>query len=461
MKKIFTILFSLCVFGASAQTTIYTQTFNSSYSDWSLNTTDLGGDASGMDNQWVVNNVYTGYTSPICFTTIPNTANEPAGITGFPNSNYLHIYSLQGVALCFGTANCNFDAGTGTTNFVALNTPVVTTGYTGVSFSFWWLCQGDATSCGKLYYRTSSGGAWTILPGGPATYFGSSSWTHQTITNPVLDGQPFLEFGFQFNNGSTGSDPAFAVDEITVTGTSASTVPTPSFAMSLSTLCQDSCTTLTNTSTGGVDSFLWSCPGATIANPRVSPASMCFSVSGTSTVTLTDYHAGTPYTTTHSVAVTPPPHPPLTRAGFVLTVPTGYISYQWLNGTTPITGATTNTYTFSAIGIYTVVVDSAGCYGFATFNYAPLVVSNVPYNLENSFRVSQTGTDQLKLFAAHSPDNNLYIHICDIRGREVFNGIWVPGSAEQQINDFTVPAGIYIIKLSNANESYVFRCVKN
>src|ERR1700749_3234157 len=89
MKKLFTFLLSLYVYGASAQTTIYTQTFNSSYTDWSLNTTDLGGDASLSDNQWIVNNTYAAglLGSP--------TASEPSGITGYPTSNYLHIYSLM------------------------------------------------------------------------------------------------------------------------------------------------------------------------------------------------------------------------------------------------------------------------------------------------------------------------------------------------------------------------------
>ena len=222
MKKFVLLLFSFCAFNSFAQTMIYFQNFNTgSATDWSLNTSDLGG-VGGTGNQWLINNVYAagglGTT----------TASEPAGIVT-PNSYYMHINCGPTWSSFYGL-NCNFLAGgSGDTYFAALNAPISTVGYTGVTFSFWWLCNGDATSMGDVYYRTSSTGTWTpittMIP--TASFYGSSAWNRDSVHLAAFDGQPFLEFGFQFTDGlsGAGSDPAFGIDDIMVTGSTGAPVP--------------------------------------------------------------------------------------------------------------------------------------------------------------------------------------------------------------------------------------------
>ena len=119
MKKLVTFCLSLfvCFSATHAQTTIYSQNFNSgSASDWTLNTTDLGGvNNAPSGNGWYINNVYT---AGIAGTP---TATEPAGIVGGPSSYYMHINCGSSLAPAFGS-NDNFNAdGSGETYFASLN----------------------------------------------------------------------------------------------------------------------------------------------------------------------------------------------------------------------------------------------------------------------------------------------------------------------------------------------------
>ena len=76
MKKLLTFLLSMSSLAAIAQTTIYSQNFNTgSASDWTMLSGALGGVILPVGNQWLINNTYT---AGIAGTTTPN---QPAGIT--------------------------------------------------------------------------------------------------------------------------------------------------------------------------------------------------------------------------------------------------------------------------------------------------------------------------------------------------------------------------------------------
>jgi len=257
MKRIFILLLLCCCGWVKAQTVIYSQNFNSgSASDWSLNTSDLSGTTSLSDNQWVINNVYLGGTIS-GITTVPNTPDEPSTVTGYPESYYLHLFSALGVSFG-GPNNDNFDAGgTGQTYFAALNTPQSTVGYSNVYFSFYWVCQGDAACAGKVYYRTSAGGAWTQIMTPTATFYGSGTWQLDSVHLAAFDGQSFLEFGFQFIDGdASGNDPAFGVDQIMITGTSTTSGPTITSSPTNATTCSGGTATFNATATGAT-SYQW------------------------------------------------------------------------------------------------------------------------------------------------------------------------------------------------------------
>ena len=227
-------------------------------------------------------------------------------------------------------------------------------------------------------------------------------------------------------------------------------------------VCIDSCITLTSSGIGTLDSLTWSIPGITITNPHSSPINVCFSTTGTYTVTLTAYNISGSNNHTSVVVVNPPPHPFITGGGTsTLSVPAVYTSYQWyMTPAIVITGATTNTYTGASMGLFYVKVDSGGCPGYSdTVAGAPDLVTAIN-NPENKFWLSQTGNSALTLYATQSLDENLAITIYDITGRRILNDTWSKGSNTKQFNDLSVPTGLYMIKLSNRNTSKVLKWMK-
>ena len=454
MRKLLTLITPLFIaFAADAQTTIYSQTFNSgSASEWTLNTSDLGG--ASAPNRWVINNTYPG--NIIAPTATPE---QPSGITGGPESYYMHIRSNV------GPANCTFNASGTHSYFTAMNTPIVTTGYTGVNLSFWWVCNGDAVSVGEVYYRTNDTAAWTIInttsipPAALDSYNMNTTWLQATIHLDSFDNQPFLEIGYRFRHqGAAGSDPAFGVDDIFVTGT---VIPPVASATSTgSTACQDSCITFTSTSTGVVDSVKWTSSGGIIATPTDSATAICFPAAGTYSVTLTAYNSGGSDSTSTVVTVNPTPMPVITQSGNTLSVTGTYTSYQWLNGATPITGATNANYTVTSAGSYAVVVDSGGCYGGALITATYIDgVQNVTGSTTN-FWLTQQGNNAIQLNESFTNTESLEVAVYDATGRKMIADMWAANTTGRELNTGELPAGLYIIRISNRNTAAVLKWMK-
>ena len=229
MKKLllsFTCL-SMSAF-AIAQTTIYQENFESGNS-FTLNTPDLGG--ASTYNTWLVNNTYTGGSGtlvcmgfPFTFT-VPNTPSQPGGITGAPSSTYMHISAQAAVSSGVNCASyIPSDGGTcvsDETNFAKLTSPISTSGYTGVSIDFWWMCAGSTTGFGELYYSLDNGVTWTLKQ---TNFNNVTTWSQTSISDPAWDNQSSLLFGFRFvnNTSSNAADPSFSIDEILVTGVASS-----------------------------------------------------------------------------------------------------------------------------------------------------------------------------------------------------------------------------------------------
>lgn len=215
-------------FSLKAQTALYSENFNGATNTFTLNTTDVMSNSNGF-NDWVVNNAYTGGTGTvIClgfpFTlNIAATPNQPTGINGNPNSNYLHILADDGVAN--GIFNANYRPADGLctfpeNNFAMMSNDISTTGNVNVELSFYWICGGAAgTTYGEVYYSTNSGTSWTLLTAPISQYLNQPTWVQQSITNPAFDNQNTLRFGFRFVNltASAGAEPSFSIDEIVIT----------------------------------------------------------------------------------------------------------------------------------------------------------------------------------------------------------------------------------------------------
>lgn len=224
----------------SAQVTVfYQQDFNSGVpTDWSLNTGDLGSATSDLYNRWVVDGHYPAGSIEVdicsggffCIpTSIPAVPNQPAGIVGGPQSNFLYVSYVHNpnYSGCTPpTANyLAFLAADGSCTpaqhyFAKMNTPAtIPAGSNPVKLSFIWICEGGPQSYGEVYYSTN-GTTWNILTSSRVSSTqlrGRNTWQLDTITLPIT--RPAnVYIAFRFNNDvvTTAQDPSFGVDAIRI-----------------------------------------------------------------------------------------------------------------------------------------------------------------------------------------------------------------------------------------------------
>lgn len=203
MKNRLLLLGALLLHLAHGQTTLFQENFESGSAAWTLN----GGSGS---NQWVVNAEYAGFSG-----LINDTPDQPSGITASPESMYLHITNNV-ICSGLGVCNANFDTGSSSNQSATMTAAISTTGYANVTLTFYYVCAGaSGTSYGGVEYSTDNGSSWNSAG---VTYSGITNWTQTTISLPAFDNQASLKFRFNWQNGSSGDDPAFSVDQITITG---------------------------------------------------------------------------------------------------------------------------------------------------------------------------------------------------------------------------------------------------
>ncbi len=430
----------------------------SSYSGW---TTASTGTNDANANAWYVSCAENGHTDGVC----------GSGCAAVSTTATLATLHLGSNATLGGDAGATYNAGglcgigiCVITNQRAESPTINCTGKTGITLSFNYIENGQGTTDDATvwYY---DGSAWSLLVNPPKTPIGSCApqgqWTHYSIALPAsADNNANVKIGFNWTNNDdgAGSDPSFAVDSMALS-TSGSVGPVvPGMTASLTTICKDSCITLTNTSTGTVDSFRWVGTNATIAAPLTSPATACFTVAGTQTVKLYLYNGGAIVdSASTAITVNPAPAPTITASGDTLSVPAVYIGYQWVNGTTPIPGATNPTYVYTVSGVYWVVVDSGGCLGGAGYNTT--AVENINNN-RYSFRVVQTSGSTVSIYCSKAFPENLDISIYDVTGRVYRKEQWENGKTEKPIGDLFLSKGLYMIRLSNSENSFVLKWLK-
>jgi plastocyanin len=255
-----------------AQTIFYQENFNSGVpTDWSLNTSDLGSATTLLYNRWVVSADYNGndVDNPIsnvpadpfyCCPTncvgscaflgcaaggctpaqIPNIPNQPAAITGGPQSAFLHVsYNPAYDNVCPpATTTFSYLAPTqlspcypAANIFAKKSQPVaIPATATNIKLSFFWLAGGGTNAYGEVYYSTN-GTTWTQLTsrnGSQQLRNNANSWYADTISLPASVAGQNLYIGFRFVNqsGSGHGDPPLGVDEIRVFGNLPGSGPT-------------------------------------------------------------------------------------------------------------------------------------------------------------------------------------------------------------------------------------------
>jgi hypothetical protein len=338
----------------AAQTVLHTETFESAPAI-TLNSTDLGGTASG-ENLWVINNIYAGGSGSFFCTslgfnfpfTVPASANQPAGITNNPTSQYLHITPQMAVASGGSIPAASYVAADGfcifggQSAFAKMSTDVNTIGHDSVTLDLWWMFGGSTAYYGEIYYSTNGGSTWTIINNpvsGTSQWRGQTNWITSEVTNSNWDNQATLRFGFRFVGGATATgselDPGFAIDDIVITG-----YDIPS-----------SCTNTSATwNVSGCDSY-------------VSPSGLYTWTSSNTYLDTIPNAAGCDSLLTVNVTINTV-DAAATQTGYTLSANNASATYQWLdcdNAYAIISGATNQSYTVTANGSYAVQVIDNGC----------------------------------------------------------------------------------------------------
>ncbi len=228
-------------------------------------------------------------------------------------------------------------------------------------------------------------------------------------------------------------------------------VITSSFTFGDSLVCQDSCITVTSTTTGTIDSVKWKVTGSgnTISGAASSLSTICFHQPGAAVITLVAYSGTASDSISQTMHVQPAPYPVVNQAGHTFTVTSGpYAQYQWFTGSTAIPGATNATYTYTTTGAsYYVVVDSGSCKGSsATITTVGVNELSQP---GNSYWAHANG-EHIDLHASASLLTPVTIYLLDATGREIQSATWQPGSNTTTVYCHGLANGLYIIKLNDS-----------
>ncbi|CAN5338658.1 hypothetical protein BH09BAC5_BH09BAC5_06690 [soil metagenome] len=281
----------------------------------------------------------------------------------------------------------------------------------------------------------------TLTATGANTY----NWQPINASGSIVSDTPVSSITYTVTgtdaNGCIGTDTAdvivYAQPNITITGND--------------TICVGSSVTLT---ANGGTTYFWPLGGESTTIITDSPtATTTYTVNGTDV-------SGCSNTATFTVVVgTPPATPAISVNGNLLTSTVTGTSYQWFLNGVPIPGATSQSYTATQMGSFTVeVYDFAGC---ASGQSAAVIdptgiaaVTNV--DAINVIPNPNDGHFQLNFHVTKS--DNYVIEIHDMLGQIVYSEPLndFKGSYSKEINLSIYGRGIYTIKLkSSVNETTI------
>ncbi|MCX7651723.1 MAG: PKD domain-containing protein [Bacteroidia bacterium] len=226
-----------------AQVTVfYSEDFTTSPTDWTLNSSDMGGVAPPTGyNLWRVGAHYNGQSFEVptglppllpCSTCVPvstpTIASQTAAISGNSLSPFLHISYNEANSTAQGcltpsTPTTSFLAADGLcypsqtyfAKYSAAGGIAIPAGSAPVKLSFIWLCQGGTNSYGEVLYSTSGpNGPWNTLS---SNMYNQSGWKADTFVLPIpRPSSLWIAFRFVNNATTNASDPPLAVDVVRV-----------------------------------------------------------------------------------------------------------------------------------------------------------------------------------------------------------------------------------------------------
>lgn len=321
-------------------------------------------------NQWYVSCAENGHTPTIC-------GSGCVAASATATLATLHVGSSPN---SMGDVGAAYDAGglcgiwTCPQTNRRIESPVINcTGKTNITLAFNYIELGDPPNDdASVWYF--DGATWALLSNTAQTQVNCPSsqgrWTAFSMALPAsANNNPNVKIGFLWvnNDDGVGTDPSFAVDDITLSTPTASLPPVAAFTASATSVCINQAVNFTDNSTNGPTSWNWTFPGGTPgSSTSQNPSGVTWAAAGTYTVTLTATNASGNNSTTQVITVNPTPT--ITATANPTTVCTGQqttltgsggSTYVWNPGN--ITGSPVNV-TPAATTTYTVTgTSAAGC----------------------------------------------------------------------------------------------------
>jgi PKD repeat protein len=241
-------------------------------------------------------------------------------------------------------------------------------------------------------------------------------------------------------------------------------VPDARFRSDDSTICANSCVQFTDMSFFHPTSWYWEFPGATPATSQLpNPGPVCYTAPGVYAVTLvaTNSKGSDTMTMSSFITVLPAPAvPTITAASGTLNSSTG-VTYQWYRNNVLIAGATSQSYSPTQSGDYTVVItDANGCEATSAIkNFVPQGIEELAEAGINIY--PNPVTDILTLELSGDWKNGTELTITNVSGMKVLHSsLEGKSSGPVTVNMQSLAPGVYIGQLNNGVKWINFKILK-
>lgn len=482
------------------QSTIWKEDFESGGTNFELNTSDVidGTICRGTNewNLWVVNKSYEGFVGTVNNVTnclneltstsfgVQNTQSQPSSFTGYPKSNYLHIYSpftkdragIDNANWFYGYSSGD-PCGTAGSYFCKMKTGVSTVGHSDVTLKFWWM-NGAQSVYGRVYYSVDQGNTWTLITSPVKDYIGQKTWKQQSVTLPAFGNQADLRFGFMFVNTSAttaqrqnDASPAVSIDEISLE------VPDCVAEAGTVTALRDticSGTPAMLNTTGGIGTMKWqsslTATGGFTDLSSTDPSLADFPQQTTYYRVFIGSGACADSSAPYKIIVNPSP-----VADFTFSVTGKHVvftnssqganRYNWnFADGSPETTEDNPTHDYAADGTYYVCMDAfngSNC-SFRICKYVDIGNTGIAdAGIDNNWTVFFSSNDIISISGKEISKSNLSVRIYDLLGREVLNKKFINGKENpMQINASLLTKGMYILEISNSDTKTILHAVK-
>lgn len=372
----------------SAQVVFWSEDFGAGCNDG-----NLASAYSGANGAWTIVSTGTNVALSNTWYVSASENGNPAGScgTGCGSDRSLHVGNVDIMGFIPPDGGARYYAGglgDATTNRRAESPVINCTGRSSITLSFVYMENGSGTlDNATLWYY--NGSVWAQLTDLAKTATscggGQGLWTAYSITLPAsADNNPNVKLGFNWtnNNDVSGTDPSFAVDDISLSVPSAGTPPVANFSSSDTTICTGTCLTFTDLSTNTPTSWAWTFAGAATLNSSLqNPTGICYNTAGNFQVELTATNAsGSDVETKVAfIHVVDPPAAGISGDNNIcngestILTASGGGTYSW--STTASTAAITVSPSSNAS--YTVTVSNGTCTSSASINVTVNALPNV------------------------------------------------------------------------------------